>query len=477
MKVALVSPPSHDFRFPAPGIAYLKGVLNQEGYESKAFDLNNAFIKKFGEGSIGWTNASIGGECKPEYKEFFLDYCNKLIGYDWIGVSLFSFNSQTATELLLSCIKELGIKSKIVIGGAGILRGPNNAKNKQNGDGQSTFWAQGMIDEGLSDYYIVGEGDKALPALLKGKAYRFSQMNDLSGLPYPDYSDFDLADYDQTLEDGTVDKALVTITSSRGCVRKCTFCSIGNIWGKYKFRPGEEVAAEMAHQYEKHGVDLFYFSDSLVNGSLKEFRKFCRIMSENDLPVEWMGQFIFRSGMTEEDWDYLKGSGCKSIWIGIESGSEKVRWHMKKKFDNRALYSSIKAAGERGIHMVYQTIVGYPTETEEDFQDTLKMIYKSAPYASNIIIRCHIALLIPGTQMFEETDWHGDDIMEWAVTDEDGEEIDLKTRIERWSRLITAAKSVGMGTCSSFEDVRNDNINKLVRIGGCDKLIETIRNL
>lgn len=469
MKVALVSPPSHDHRFPAPGIAYIKGVLNKEGIESKAFDLNHEFIKHFGDGGLDWCNAGCPyNGCKPEYRKFFSDYCENFVGYDWIGVSLFSFNSQRATELLLRCIKEHGgIEGKIVLGGSGLLRGPSNFKGEDS-TGQSTSWPRGMVDEGLADHYIIGEGDRALPALLAGKPYHFSQMTDLSGLPYADYSDFDLASYD---------RAMVTITSSRGCVRKCTFCSVGNIWNKYKFRPGEEVAAEMIYQYKEHGIKLFYFSDSLVNGSLKEFRKFCRIMTEHNLPIEWMGQFIFRSGMTEEDWDYLKGSGCKSIWVGIESGSEKVRWHMKKKFDNRALYSSIKAAGERGIHMIYQTIVGYPTETEEDFQETLKMIYKSAPYGKNIKIRCHIALLIPGTQMFENTDWHGEDIVQWAITPEDGKEINLKTRIERWSRVIKASQEIGMETDTQFEWVRRDNIKKLIGLGGCEELIETIRNL
>lgn len=105
------------------------------------------------------------------------------------------------------------------------------------------------------------------------------------------------------------------------------------------------------------------------------------------------------------------------------------------------------------------------------------MIYKSAPYGKNIKIRCHIALLIPGTQMFENTDWHGEDIVQWAITPEDGKEINLKTRIERWSRVIKASQEIGMETDTQFEWVRRDNIKKLIGLGGCEELIETIRNL
>jgi len=460
MKVALVSTPSHDANIPAPGIAYIKGVLNNEGIESKCFDLNHDFIKKFGPESVLWCERSAS--VTTAYEQFFFDYCERLQGYDWIGISLFSFNSQASTELLLRCIKDWGIKSKIVLGGNGILKGTGYFSN----DGPN--FADKMIEEGLADYYIIGEGDKAFPALLNGKSYKFAQMQDLSGLPYPDYSDFDLDDYQANV---------LTVTGSRGCVRKCTFCGIGQVWNKYKFRPGEEVAEEMIYQYKKHGIDLFYFSDSLVNGSLKEFRKFCRIMTEHNLPIQWMGQFIFRSGMSEEDWDYVKSSGCKSIWVGIESGSEKVRWHMKKKFDNKVLYSSIKAAGERGIHMIYQTIVGYPTETEEDFEETLKMIKRSEPYANNIKIRCHVAMLLAGTELLENTDWHGENVDSWAINLPDGQELDLRLRIKRWAKVMQLSKDLGMQVDSQLEQVKRGHIIQLKILGDSDDVIKIVENV
>lgn len=464
MKVALVSPPSHDMNIPAPGIAYIKGVLNREGIESTCFDLNHEFLKKFGPEANLWCEDVVPH--KPEYEQFLFDYCERLVGYDWIGISLFSFNSQPATKLLLRCIKDYGIESKIVLGGNGILKGKGYFSN----DGPN--FADKMVEEGLADHYIIGEGDRALPALLNDKPYQYAQMQDLSDLPYPDYSDFDLDSYE-----GYHGTKLVTITGSRGCVRKCTFCGIGALWNKYKFRPGEDVAAEMIHQYEKHGIDLFYFSDSLVNGSLKEFRKFCRIMSEKNLPIEWMGQFIFRSGMSEEDWDYVKSSGCKAIWVGIESGSEKVRWHMKKKFDNRVLYSSIKAAGERGLNMLWQTIVGYPTETEEDFQETIKMLKKSAPYAKQIRVRSHVAMLLAGTEMLANTDWHGENIDLWAVDLPDGQELDMKVRIRRWVEVMKTAKSVGMSLDSQLERVKREHIMKLETMEDCEELIEAVKSI
>jgi anaerobic magnesium-protoporphyrin IX monomethyl ester cyclase len=463
LKIALISPPSHNYTLPAPGIAYIKGVLNKENIESKCFDLNHEFFKKFGPEAIEWCEYGIKQD--EAYVQFIFDYCEKLVGYDWIGISLFSFNSQIATKVLLQAIKDWGITSKIVLGGNGLVN--SSGSIEIFGLDFNDNFGEKMIAEGLADHYIMGEGDRALPALLRGKSYQYAQMNDLSDLPYPDYSDFNLDSYG---------KNMVTITGSRGCVRNCTFCDVNLIWNKYKFRPGEEVAAEMIHQYETHGVDLFYFSDSLVNGSLKEFRKFCRIMAEKNLPIRWMGQFIFRSGMTDEDWDYVKASGCQTLWIGIESGSEKTRWHMQKKFDNRALYASIKACGERKINMLYLLIAGYPTETEEDFEETIKMLYKSEPYHEYIEIRCNIAMLMKGTQMLANTDWHGEHIEAWKVNLEDGE-LDLKERIRRWARILTVAKELNMKRDNRLEQIKRENIRKLSLIDNTDELIEIVKSI
>lgn len=464
MKIALVSPPSHNYTFPAPGIAYIKGVLNREGFESKCFDLNHDFLKKFGEESIVWCEYGTG--FKKDYGQFIFDYCEKLKDYDWIGVSLFSFNSQISTKYFLECIKNHGIESKIVLGGNGLVN--SSGSIEIFGERSYANFGARMVGEGLADHYLIGEGDKSLPALLRGEPTSFPQLSDLSDLPYPDYSDFDLESYG---------KNGVTVTGSRGCVRNCTFCDVNLIWNKYKFRPGEQVAEEMVYQYQKHGVDLFYFSDSLVNGSLKEFRNFCKIMTEKNLPIKWVGQFIFRSGMTDEDWDYVKSSGCTTLAIGIESGSEKTRWHMKKKFDNRALYSSIKACGERDINMLYLLIAGYPTETEEDFQETIKLLRKSKPYAKNVEIRCTIAYLMDGTEMLENTDWHGEHIEAWKVHLEDGVELDLKERLRRWAMVMKEAKKLGLKRDARLEQIKRENIRKLTDIEKSEEIIELIKSI
>jgi radical SAM superfamily enzyme YgiQ (UPF0313 family) len=126
-----------------------------------------------------------------------------------------------------------------------------------------------------------------------------------------------------------------------GCVRKCSFCDIPHLWPKYKTRSAENIAQEVIAQYEQHNVQRFHFTDSLINGNQKNFRKLAEILSEyrtrTGADFTITGQYICRSAEFEsqEYYNLLGSAGFKILEIGIESGSEAVRWHMGKKFTNQ----------------------------------------------------------------------------------------------------------------------------------------------
>ena len=91
-----------------------------------------------------------------------------------------------------------------------------------------------------------------------------AQTDILDDLPFADYSDFNFALYPGK-------ENMIYITGSRGCVRRCTFCDINSLWTKFRFRSGESLASEMLEGYTRYGTLDFYFTDSLMNGSLKEY--------------------------------------------------------------------------------------------------------------------------------------------------------------------------------------------------------------
>ena len=443
LNVALVSMPSQNYWHPAPSIVFLKGVLNRENIKSTCFDLNHAFLTRFGKDAVHW--CETGEDYINDYQYFIDDYIESFEGYSHIGASVFTLNSQIFTRLFLKRVRKKYPEKKIIIGGNGMV------DNHTDLSTITRTFSDAMLQTNLTDYVVNGEGDLSLPALLRGQDYNFPQMNDISNLPIPDYSDINFDEYS---------KPTLIVTGSRGCVRQCTFCDVHVNWKKYRFRPGKEVADEMIHQYKTYGIKKFHFSDSLVNGSLKEFRVFCKELADANLPIEWRGQFIFRSGMREEDWDNLAASGCKGLWIGIESGSDTVRWHMKKKFTNKDMYESVEALGKRKIDMLYLLIVGYPTETEEDFSDTLELLKRSEPYKYNVEVRCNIAMLMPDTEIFENKDlWHGD-VQLWKSWTKDGE-LTYRKRYERWKQVHDLTKEIGLKSDTRIEQQEKLILRKL----------------
>jgi radical SAM superfamily enzyme YgiQ (UPF0313 family) len=87
-------------------------------------------------------------------------------------------------------------------------------------------------------------------------------------------------------------------------------------------------------------------------------------------------QFIARSKtqMPPEDFTLMKKGGGNMVSIGIESASESVRTHMKKGFSNEDMWYTYEQCKNNNIKMGLMMLVGYPTETKEDFQETLLML-------------------------------------------------------------------------------------------------------
>ena len=93
--------------------------------------------------------------------------------------------------------------------------------------------------------------------------------------------------------------------------------------------------------------------------------------------------------MPEEDFKLASVAGSKSWSVGVESGSERLRNEIKKKFSNDDLDHSISMLLKYNIQQKWLLMVGYPGETEQDFQETKDLImrYRSNAHNKKIIIQ------------------------------------------------------------------------------------------
>ena len=385
--IALISTPVMETRVPAPAIFYLKGALNPHGFKARCFDLVRDSEEHFGKEEnkkvnsfllAGWHTGMHADPADKDIYNMLLDYYRDYVveriaptQAEWVGISVFSQNSQKSSHLLCRVIREVMPDAKIILGGTGL---------GVTMGGKKTFGAD-LIAEGYADHFIDGEGEDALVALLKGdlsypgvNSTMYKQINKLDEIPFPDYSDYQ-EDY------GDITK--VTLTGSRGCVRRCSFCDIGAFWKKFRFRSGANIAEEMIRNKKLYKSKTQFFSDSLINGSMKAFRDLCEVMAEYheknprwEDRIKWGGQFIIRSERQSpaQDYELMRRAGMEWASIGIESASEDVRDHMDKQFSNEDMYFSIDELIKNDIGVTAMFIVGYPTETEEMFQENIKFL-------------------------------------------------------------------------------------------------------
>ena len=382
--IVITSLPGMDKDKPAPGPAFLKGFLEPLGYKVKVIDGNQL----------------------DDLERIHLEISQ--YDFKWLGISVFSYLQKD------DALKLAEEYDNVLFGGSGVdINWPR--KN-----------------------YIVGEGEYALLEFLKGNldypginGNQPKQIENIEDLPPPDYSD--------VMHKHKYDTAI--ISGSRGCVRKCTFCDVMTIWPKYKWKTGKKIVDDMHEVANKTGLKKIGFSDSLVNGSMKHFRDMCSELAKREKKVQWNGQFIVRGAKTfsSEDFDNLANSGCNGLTMGIESGSEAVRDHMRKKFSNEDIEYFVTNLGDRNIKMKFLLIVGYPTETEEDFEMTLEMLKKYGKYSHLISVSPHMMLTYENTPLdLEHRELYDDHGFHWK-----NEISDYDIRYKRFVKVFEVGKEMG----------------------------------
>jgi radical SAM superfamily enzyme YgiQ (UPF0313 family) len=318
-----------------------------------------------------------------------------------------------------------------------------------------------MIKNKIADAVIFGEGEQIIKDILADKIWGLHRVDQLKleewQYSYPNYDDFDLSRYTERQ-----DQPSLGITGSKGCVRRCTFCDVVSLWPKYNFRTGKDVAQELITNYERYGIKRFQFSDSLMNGSITAFREMNEeIVARIPNKITYVGQYIFRpkKHVKEHDYDMMKKAGAHEFFIGVESGSERVRDHMKKKFSNDDIDFTARCLGERGIKQRWLFILGYPTETEEDFEDTISLLRRFGYLARQGLLNLAVRIYYnyPGAPLYDELAFHNiaDAINPYFWTAEINPDMDFEARYQRLRKYINVAIQEGYFTGDDDEDIVN----------------------
>jgi anaerobic magnesium-protoporphyrin IX monomethyl ester cyclase len=376
-KLVLVLLPQWAAHFPPFNLARLSAVAKHTGYQTKILDINarcyNEYrnnIKHTGDLDFEMWNPSSNwrwvGEhyynfIHPIFEDIFNEYIKSIVEFnpEVVGFSMYQF-SEEPTKWMIQELKRLLPNVKIAVGGSNVQHG----------------WFQ---LQPYYDYVVNGEGEEAILRILEevenGITHESTQYIkqpeeqriNLNNLPMPDYSSIDFNDYE--IPNGALSEL------SRGCTAKCTFCEETHFW-KYRQRQAVDALTEIEWLYYNKGTDIIWFIDSLVNGNLKELRAFAKGVIAKGLKIKWSGYARCDGRM---DYEYLKDladSGCMALNYGCESGSQKVLDDIDKGVTVAEMEQNFRDGKAVGIMAATNWIVGFPTETYQDFADTMTFLWR-----------------------------------------------------------------------------------------------------
>jgi radical SAM superfamily enzyme YgiQ (UPF0313 family) len=236
------------------------------------------------------------------------------------------------------------------------------------------------------NHIVIGEGEKAIVSLAEGKVdsriihgHKFTSA-ELEHLDWPDYDDFYDKPYNWKLEIFNLDvQRVFSMNTSRGCPYQCTFCGVVRISGrKYRCFSAAKIVDEVQHLKEKYNIDGIYFREDNFTANSLRLKEFFRLMIKRDLGVVWASESRVDAA-DKETLQLMYDSGCRGLYIGVESGSQKVLDSMKKGITVEQIIAFFKNCKEAGIKTYATFCFGTPHETEQDRQQTEKIIETIKP--------------------------------------------------------------------------------------------------
>ena len=199
---------------------------------------------------------------------------------------------------------------------------------------------------------------------------------DINGLPFVDRA-FLIQD-PFTADDGKLEANLV---GSRGCPYDCSFCGAAvsaNRDLSIRTRTPENIVEEMEELHAKHGVTAFRFVDELFLASVPFMRKCLPYFIERGIGERFVwdatGRINVLAKADPDLLDLLKTAGCREVALGIESASERLLGYMGKRISPEMTQRAVTALVSRGISVKGYYIFGFPTETTEELEASVRQI-------------------------------------------------------------------------------------------------------
>ena len=366
--------------YPPLGTLYAASTLRQHGYEVTLFDAMLA------ESEEEWAKALDIHQ--PQYAILYEDNFNYLS-------KMCLLRMREAAFTMIGMAKARGCT--VILCGADAT------------DHYEMYLAKG------ADYVLIGEGEETLiellshlsdgkdPSQILGLATPHMQfirrrpdIADLDKLPFPAWDLVDVERYRAIWlkRHGYFSMNMVT---TRGCPFHCNWCA-KPIWGqRYHSRSPENVAAEMKWLKETYHPDHIWFADDILGlkpGWLPRFADALHVQGSL-IPFKCLSRadLLTRAGEV----DALARAGAQTVWMGAESGSQKILDAMDKGTRVEQIHEAARRLKQAGIRVGFFLQFGYPGETREDIEKTIQLVRDCDPDDIGI----SVSYPMPGTKFYD----------------------------------------------------------------------------
>lgn len=350
--------------FPPLGVMYLSQYLANHGHACTIIDLTGR----------EWTR-------KDEVY---------MAAADVVGITSTTPQFPGAVEILKK-VKKRNHYATTVIGGAHALH------------------SYSCLDAGFH-YVVQYDGEKPLLALtemkrsplrglvktgqvLQGNGDMALTLEDMDFVPYRHKS---LLDRYRYKKDGV---RYTNMIASRGCAwGKCAFC-VKNYCDPVRWRTADSIINEMKRLRDVYGYEGIYFFDDTFN-KMPEFKKFCDLAGH--LEMKWRA--LIRADIKEVQAFHMKHTGCAEVFIGQESGSNRILKNIHKGITRQQGLRAIQHCHNAGLTVRIGLIIGLPGESRETVQETRTFLQEARKIDPELTFDYTYCTIYPGSPIWNNPD-------------------------------------------------------------------------
>src|SRR5271170_1892282 len=265
-------------------------------------------------------------------------------------------------------------------------------------------------DDGLKHVPGLAYLQKDTRELIKTSARGL--MRNLDELPFPSRDLIDVNQYRNAWK-GAHGYFSLNIVASRGCPYRCNWCAKPIYGDSFSVRSAAQVAEEMRQLKYDFGAEHLWFADDIFGLKPKWIRELATEVERLDAAVPFKMQTRVDL-MTADNVNALRRAGCAEVWMGAESGSQKILDAMEKGTRVDQIAKARQNLRHEGIRACYFLQFGYPGETWQDIQNTIKLVRDTRPDDIGV----SVSYPLPGTKFFDRVQAQLGDKTNWSDSED-----------------------------------------------------------